>query len=165
MKIVISLFVSLIFSLQINAQTPQVPSGKPGQLPVPKLQPLAPADLIVSGFTFVSCVFNSDTKTYLVKAIVTTRNNGGLKSDKTMLQAYSKTPVGGGAWTVVGEGGNVPSIDPGHTYSAVYSFKGSAITLGGVPFDCRVKTDSGNFVTESNETNNFSSTLVVNPRR
>lgn len=163
-----SSFVVLFFiTLHVNAQTPQVPSGTPGQpqLPTPKLKPLQPADLTVSGITFVSIVHNPDTKTYLVKVIVTTRNNGQLKSVKTQLAAFTKTPSGGGSWTVMGEAGNVNAIDPGRTYSAVYSFKGSSLTIGGVPFDFRVRTDSGNFVTESDETNNYSSAIIINPRR
>ncbi len=159
--------IGLVIFMTANGQTPQIPSGTPGQpqLPIPKVKPLAPVDLSISGITFVSCVHNASTKTYLVKVIVTTRNNGGIKSAKTILDAYSKTPAGGGSWTVVGEGGNVSAIDPGGVYSAVYSFKGSALTMGGVPFDFRVKTDSRNLLTESDETNNFSATLVVNPGR
>ena len=162
----VNLFIALfLFVLQIQAQTPQVPSGNPGQpqLPIPTLQPLNPADLIVTGITFVSFVHNAATKTYVVKVIVTTRNNGALKSARTQLSASTKTPVGAGSWTVMGTG-NVNAIDPGRTYSAVYSFKGNALTIGVVPFDFRVKTDSGNLVVESDETNNHSATIVINPR-
>lgn len=165
MKAFNSFVLSFLITLQINAQTPQVPSGNPGQpqLPSPKLQPLAPADLLVTVITFVSIVHNAATKTYVVKVIVTTRNNGGLKSAKTQLTAHTKTPSGAGSWTVMGEAVNVSAIDPGKIYSAVYSFKGNALVIGGVPFDFRVKTDSGNFVAESDETNNYSATIVINP--
>ena len=163
----VNLFIALfLFVLQIQAQTPQVPSGNPRQpqLPIPTLQPLNPADLIVTGITFVSFVHNAATKTYVVKVIVTTRNNGALKSGKTQLSATIQTPVGAGSWKVMGAVGNVNAIDPGRTYSAVYSFKGNALTIGVVPFDFRVKTDSGNLVVESDETNNHSATIVINPR-
>jgi|CXWL01.1.fsa_nt_gi hypothetical protein len=167
MKYFTSILGLLFLTSQANAQIPQVPSGTPGQpqLPTPELKPLQPADLTVSGITFVSIVHNTDTKTYLVKVIVATRNTGELKSVKTRLQAFTKTPSGAGSWTVMGEAGNVNAIDPGRTYSAVYSFKGSSLTIGGVPFDFRVRTDSGNFVTESDEINNYSSAIIINPRR
>lgn len=166
MKYYTSIFYLLFLTFLTNAQIPQVPSGTPGrpQLPTPKLKPLQPADLTVSGITFVSIVHNTETKTYLVKVIVTTRNTGELKSVKTQLQAFTKTPSGAGSWAMIGEAGNVSAIDPGRTYSAVYTFKGSSLTIGGVPFDFRVRTDSGNFVTESDETNNYSSAIIINPR-
>lgn len=166
MKAFSSFAVLFLIVLHVNAQTPQVPSGNPvrPQLPIPKIQPLAPADLTVTGIIFVSFVHNVATKTYIVKVIVTTRNSGGLKSAKTQLTADTKTPSGSGSWRAMGEPGNVSGIDPGRTYSAVYSFKGNALVIGGVPFGFRVKTDSGNFVAESNETNNFSETIVINPR-
>ena len=165
MKAVTSFVILFLIVLQVNAQTPQLPTGNPGQpqLPIPKLKPLKPADLTVTGITFVSFVHNAAAKTYVVKIIVTTRNNGELKSAKTQLSASTKTPVGAGSWTVMGEAGNVNAIDPGRTYSAVYSFKANALTIGGVSFDFRVKTDSGNFVVESDETNNHSETIVINP--
>ncbi len=163
-NILIIIFLAMFFGGY--SQNPQPPSGKPGkpQLPVPKIRPLAPADLTATGITFVSIVLNNDTKIYVVKVIVTTRNNGEMRSAKTQLRAYSKTPSGAGSWTVIGDPGNVDAIDPGRSYSSVYSFKGSALVIGGVPFDFRVKTDSGNLVTESDETNNFSATIVINPR-
>lgn len=160
-------FVVLFFTaFQVNAQAPQLTSGNPGQpqLPIPTLKPLNPADLTVTGLTFVSFVHDAATKTYIVKVIVTTRNNGALKSAKTQLEAYTKTPSGTGSWAVMGEAGNVNAIDAGRVYSAVYSFKGNALTIGGVPFDFRVKTDPGNFVVESDETNNHSETIIINPR-
>ena len=64
----------------------------------------------------------------------------------------------------MGEEGIVNAIDPGKIFSAVYSFYGSVLTIGEVPFDFRVRTDSGNFVTESDETNNYSSAIIINPR-
>ena len=160
------LLVTLFTTLQATAQLPQRPSGKPGkiELPTPNIQPLKPADLLVTGITFVSIIHNTATKTYVVKVIVTIRNDGQLRSAKTQLQGNYKTPTGGGSWRVMGEAGNIPSIDPGKHYSAVYSFKESALEVGGVHFDFRIKADSGNFVTESDETNNFSEIIIIDPK-
>lgn len=152
------------FATQMNAQI-QKPTGRPGEveLPTPKIKPLNPPDLTVTGITFVSIELTPQ-KYYIIKVIATTKNNGQLKSVKTQLQGYFKTPSGGGTWKECGSAGNVSSIDPGKTYSAVYTFKASALEVGGIPFDFRVKTDSGNFVAETDETNNFSEVIIVSPR-
>lgn len=166
MKNFISFLLFFAFSFSVNAQTPQVPSGTPGrqQLPTPNIRPLAPADLSITNLTFVSIVFNADTKTYIVKVIATIKNNGEIQSLKTQVQAYTKTPSGSGSWNVMGEKGNVLAIDPGKSFSSVYSFKGSALDIGTVQFDFRLKVDPGEIVTESDETNNYSAVLVINPR-
>lgn len=153
------------FAMNIVAQTPQVPTGTPGerQLPVPKLKPLAPPDLIVTVITFVSIVFNADTKKYTIRIIATTKNKGQVQSAKTQLQAYTKKTSG--SWIVMGSAGNVKIIDPGKIYSAVYIFEGIELPIGREPFEFRVKTDSGNFIAESDETNNYSETIVITPSR
>lgn len=153
------------FAMNIVAQTPQVPTGTPGerQLPIPTLKPLAPPDLIVTVITFVSIVLNPDTKKYTIRIIATTKNNGQVQSAKTQLEAYTKKTSG--SWTLMGSAGNVRFIDPGKIYSAVYTFTGSALAIGSSPFEFRVKTDSGNFVAESDETNNYSETIVITPSR
>lgn len=164
----ISSFVILfsLFFTRATAQTPQVPAGNPGkpQLPTPKIQPLQPADLIVSGITLVSAVLNPDTKMYVVKVIVTTKNIGLQQAVKTQLSGFIQKPSVG-SWKLMSDPGNVKYIDPGKTYSAVYSFSKSSLEMGVGPFEFRAKTDSGNFVTEADEENNFSETISINPRR
>lgn len=164
-KFILSLFFIPLWC-QLSAQTLPVPSGTPGrpQLPTPQVQPLAPADLIITNLTFVSIVFNADTKTYVVKVIATIKNTGPVQSYKTQIQAHTKTPSGGGSWKVMVGKENVPAINPGKTFSSVYSFKGSLLDIGSVHFDFRLKVDPGEFVTESDETNNYSSILIIDPR-
>ncbi|MEO5945241.1 MAG: CARDB domain-containing protein [Chitinophagaceae bacterium] len=151
---------------QINAQTPKVPTGTPGKLPLPNVNPnpLVPADLVITNLTFVSIVFNVEAKTYVVKVIATIRNNGGVQSNKTQLQAYTKTPAGSGSWKIMGGKVNMPVLDPNKTYSSVYSFKGSVVEIGSVLFDFRLRVDPSGLVTESNVSNNYSDILVINPR-
>ena len=161
-----SLFAFVFFSaLQTFAQTPQRPSGQPGKvaLPTPKIQPIKPADLLVTTISFVSIVNNADTKTYTIRVTATIRNNGGLQSAKTQLEAYTRTPSGGTSWKEISTLVNIPAINPGQTFSSTFSFKGSQLTIGAVPFDFKVKADAANLVSESEETNNFSASIVINP--
>ena len=166
MKIPGLLLLCISFAIKVNTQTPQVPIGEPGknQLPTPKIKPLLPADLSITSLTFVSIEFNAEAKTYLVKVIATIKNDGGVQSNKTQIQANTKTPSGGGSWKVMGEKLNVPYIDAGKSFSSVYSFKGTVIDIGTGRFDFRLRVDPDQFVAESDETNNYSSILIINPR-
>ncbi|MBK7289070.1 MAG: hypothetical protein IPI78_01810 [Chitinophagaceae bacterium] len=166
MKKLIILLVIFFCTTQINAQIPQVPKGTPGKQSLPNVnpRPLVPADLVITNLTFVSIVFNVDAKTYVVKVIATIRNNGGVQSNKTMLQAYTKTPSGSGSWKIMGGKVNMPVLDPAKTYSSVYSFKGSVVEIGSVLFDFRLRVDPDGLVVESNASNNYSSILEINPR-
>lgn len=166
MKKLIVLLVIVFGMTHINAQIPKVPTGTPGKQPLPNVnpRPLVPADLVITNLTFVSIVFDVDAKTYVVKVIATIRNNGGVQSNKTMLQAYTKTPAGSGSWKVMGGKVNMPVLDPAKTYSSVYSFKGSVLDIGSVLFDFRLRVDPDGLVVESNVSNNYSSILEINPR-
>jgi hypothetical protein len=160
------LAISVLFlAITAHSQTPQVPTGNPGkpQLPVPKIKPLKPADLVVSGLTFVSITLQPD-KMYLIRVIGTVRNNGELKSSKTKLGAQYATPSGNSSWKTVGESFNIAAIDPGGSTSAVWTFKGSALAIGALRFDFRLRVDADNFVAEADETNNYSIVINITPR-
>lgn len=166
MKIFGLLFLILSFTTQINSQTPQVPTGEPGknQLPTPKVKPLAPADLIITNLTFVSIVFNADVKTYVVKVIASIKNEGEVPANKTQVQAFTKNASSSGNWKVMGEKLNVPYIEAGKSFSSVYTFKGSLLDIGTGRFDFRLKVDPGEIVMESDEFNNYSDIIIIDPR-
>lgn len=128
------------------------------------LSKLSPADVEVSAISFRSIVFDSRSKIFLIKVFVTIKNNADIKSPKTELEAYTKSPASGGVWKGLNSLQNVPVIEPGKTYSAEYTFKGSLSTIGSVAFDFFLKIDPKGLIAELDEINNSSKSIVINPR-
>lgn len=122
------------------------------------------ADLVITEISFISIYFDVSSKTYLVKVIVVIRNAGTEASIKTKIEAYTKPSDGTGSWKVMGNAANIPAINPGSSYKSEFSFKESILSVGTVSFDLRVKIDPKNMVAESDKKNNYSESILINPR-
>lgn len=162
MKIIIATgFLLTVFSS--SAQNPVLPpDSKPGQLPAPKVKMLTKPDLFVTGISFVSLTKDGDFSN--VRVSVTIKNAGGLRVGETKLRgenawARDGRPVG---WKRMNESLNVASIDPGKSITAEYIFRVDGFTAA-KKFAVKVFVDATRLITESNETNNYSTNLIIAP--
>lgn len=152
-------FFLVAFDFQASAGAFRCSEGLRGQ---EKIFP--PADLSVNEISFISIYFDVNKMTYLVKVAVTIRNEGTLTSEKTKIGAYTKSADSPGSWKIMGTAINIPAISPGGSYKSEFSFKESILSVGTVSFDFRIKVDPGNSVTESDKMNNYSKSILINPR-
>lgn len=147
----------------LNAWTPES-TIKRNEIAATQANVLPAADLVITEISFVSLYFDVTSKTYLVKVVAVIRNNGKFASGKTQLEAQTKPSEGSGSWKVMGNNVNIPAISSGSNYKSEFSFKGSILLVGTATFDFRLKVDPRTVVAESDETNNFSKSIVINPR-
>ena len=77
------------------------------------------------------------------------------------LKAWVKTATG--SWVSFGLLANISAINPGETVTADYSFKDREKVVSSGPFDLKIQVDHGNTTRESNETNNYSTIIHINP--
>jgi hypothetical protein len=163
MKIVF--FATLIFLTTFNciAQTPHLPANppNPNQHDIPKLHVLTPADLQVTTVSVVSFVHNADSKSYVFKLSISTKNFGETRTAPVKLKVWVK-PASGGEWKSFGGLVSLPAMGSGQTVSGEYVFKDLEKIVGASLFDVKVQADHGNATPESNESNNYSAAVRIN---
>lgn len=124
----------------------------------------ASADLVITEISFVSIYFDVNSRTYLVKVAAVIRNKGKFASGGTQLEAQTKPSEGSGSWKVMGNNVNIPALNSGSSFKSEFSFKESVLSVGTVSFDFRVRIDPRSVVAESDKTNNYSKSILINPR-
>ncbi len=162
MKRLLFLVISAL-SIHSFSQTPTLPPGtKPGQLPAPRLQPLPKADLLVTAISFVSMTNGSGYK--LVTMSVTIKNAGGINTPVTKLKGENAWARDGrpDGWKRMNESIDVQPINPGSSITMECTFRVDLATAS-KKFAVRVITDVSGLVTESNENNNRSNHVIINP--
>lgn len=147
----------------LNAQVLQKPSGQPGKvnLPVPKIQPLTPADLLITDISLVSAVMKTDTKLILVTVRITVKNAGQTASPASILGASAKGQPQGSIWVDAGNTVPLQALNGAQVCSKEVTFKLPAASITERQFNFRVLADAGARVQESNENNNYSQGILI----
>ncbi|MEP6713343.1 MAG: CARDB domain-containing protein [Ferruginibacter sp.] len=168
LKLLLLLFFTVIL-LQATAQTPQVPKGTPGKVPLPspKLQPLKP-DLQFVSARVVSVTEVASRHIFEVKLLITYKNAGAVATGTGFyldLQSQYGTTSGGTDYSIIGSRANLHPLAAGQTRSEVWVFAKDITALGRGTHRCIVRIDCTNRIAESNEDNNNSDLFnIVIPR-
>ncbi len=155
------LLLAMLINAGVSAQ--RLPTGQPGQriLPTPKIQPLKPADLIVTEFSLVSAARNRATKNVQVVVRVTVKNNGAQQATGTVLKG-SATKEMSIPWAVLDGLVKINKLGPGESATTTCTFvygKGPVENLQRFYF--RVRADALNDIAESDEQNNYSEGILI----
>lgn len=143
------------------AQTPQLPNGNP-QLPAPKnLKVVAPPDLSITEVRLISATGWSDS--WDIRLFVTIKNNGGLIAAESKVRAYVQDASGSAtSWKTFVDLPKIPAINPGQSVTTEIRYFDKAWVMHKIrSINLKLKADAGSVVTESNENNNESSTLLI----
>jgi hypothetical protein len=163
----ILLLIAFIFSAVISGfgQTPQLPSNPPNpnqrDIDPKKLRLLKPADLQVTAVSVTGFLHSASSGAYTFTLSISTKNFGDARTNAVKLRAWVKTATG--TWKAFGGLITLTAINGGQTISGEYSFKDLEKLVSSGPFDVKVQADHGNYTTESNETNNYSTIIRINP--
>jgi len=133
------------------------------QLPNPRINTVAKADLVITAFSFVS--ITPETNFSWVRISVTIKNAGNLRVGNTTLKGEGKSLVATpttNRWVSVGPIQTVDPVNPGQSVTSEYLFKVNR-ELAYKRFAIRVSADAGSIVQETNERNNTSAEVIINP--
>ena len=160
-------FISLmIFSATANSQTPQIPSGKPGKVPLPNpaLQALKP-DLIITGINNVVITEQPSSHNFLITMRVTVKNQGPVTANGSYLDLRSRfgTTSGGTDYSVIGDKVWYGTLYRGESRGVKISFTKDVTELGRARLECVLRIDCENHIAESNEDNNQSTFFYITP--
>jgi CARDB len=165
MKKLLTTMLTGVACIAALAQNPQLPAGsKPGQLPLPALKPLQPADLVITDISIVEAVYDINWK---VKISVTVKNQGQLIAAKTIIKAQAqKTTPANSPWKDFGYTVAIIPLKPKESVTKEFLFIDHGNEMYKLrQFNLKLTADSRNEVTESNETNNASSVLAISSSR
>jgi hypothetical protein len=155
MKKYLLLIICGIIFISAYSQNPQLPN--------PRINTVAKADLVITAINFIS--IKRETTFSWLRISVTIKNTGDLRTGNTTLKGESKSLVSGSLpnrWESLSPVQSVISINPGQSVTKEYLFKVSN-TMAHKKFAIKVIADSGNVADESNERNNTSAELIINP--
>ena len=166
--ILLCIFFLFFFILKSTAQFhPQVPKGKPGEIPLPTIKNpriLLP-DIEITGIEVVSIEERADHKFYSTIR-VTYRNNGpGTMARSVILRLFSifEARAGGTDYTQIGSNCVVHPIAPGESRTDEWLFYKDVTLMGRQPLQCFFLIDPTNLVQETNEENNRSGNFTLTP--
>lgn len=176
MKIFTVCFICLIYCCMISSAQIGDPSrintsGKKNVDPA-RLEVVRPADLQVTELRLLSLRYEVVTiprgdvgsgRYVIARVSVSIKNFGGLSAPGSRMVAELKGGAVGSTWTVPQGRVEVSTVNPGQSLSTEYSFyiPSTLMEKGVVQF--RVKADFSNAVRESNETNNYSAIISLDP--
>ncbi len=157
----------ILFSIKINAQTPQLPAGEPGKLPLPtpKIKPLKP-DLKFISSRVVSVVEDVSRHLFETTLSITLKNEGSVAtSTGFFLDLRSKygTTSGGTNYSMIGSLANIRVMAAGETRTVEYVFAKDISAMGRARLQCIIRIDATNVVNEINEENNSSTFFYITP--
>jgi hypothetical protein len=162
-------FIKIIFfgftGMVAAAQSPQLPAGsKPGQLPLPQVKPLLPADLVITGIDVVEAVYDRNWK---VKVSVTIKNQGELIAPKTILKAQAQKIIPSNSpWKDFGYTVAVIPLRPKESATKEFLFIDHENIMYKLrQFNLKLMADIRNEASESDETNNVSAILSISSSR
>jgi hypothetical protein len=162
--------LSLLLTVLMNALHSQTlhpslpPAGQAGKNPLPNPTPRLPqpADLQITGFSFVSAEFMTNAKSEYVKLNVTVQNTGQTKAPATRIVAFFQNGDGTGGWKQFDNILDVPVINAGQSFSTVYSFKALSTSIGNLrKINVYAEADASHAVNEISETNNSSNHILI----
>jgi subtilase family serine protease len=166
MKNLLYCIALLLLSVNTSAQTPQVPSGKPGRVPLPNPTLHAPKpDLIITAMNTLSITEQPATHTFLITMRVTVKNVGAVTANGSYLDLRSSygTTSGGTDYSRIGEKVFWGTLYRGESRSVRVSFSKDITALGRARLECFLRIDCDNTVAESNEDNNGWPAFYVTP--
>jgi len=160
MKKIIVFALTVFATLFLHAQTPQVPSGQPGKLPLPapKLKPLK-ADLIFISSRVVSVVEVAGRHIFETTISITLKNQGSVATSTGFfldLRNRYGTTSGGTDYSMIGALANIRPMTAGETRTVEYVFAKDITTMGRGRHECVIRLDCTSLIPESNEENNTS---------
>ena len=169
MKKFIVFTILIAAALFVKAQTPQVPSGQPGKLPLPapKFQPLKP-DLKFISSSVISVVEDATRHLFETTISITIKNQGAVATGTGFfldLRSKYGTTSGGTDYSMIGTNANVLQMAAGETRTVEYVFAKDITTMGRARLQCIIRIDPQNNIAESNEENNTSSFFDITPPR
>ncbi len=152
--------VFTVILLQAAAQTPQVPKGTPGKvpLPTPTIQPPKP-DLQFISARVVSVTEVASRHIFEIKLLITYKNAGSVATPTRFfldLQSQYGTTSGGTDYSIIGSKAYLQTLAAGRTRSEIWVFAKDITALGRSTHRCMVRIDCSNDIAESNEDNNNS---------
>ncbi len=167
MKTFISFFILVLASIQLTAQTPQVPTGQPGKisLPAPKLKALKP-DLKFISSRVISIVEVPARHLFETTLSITLKNQGSVAtSTGFFLDLRSKfgTASGGTDYSMIGALASIHTLTAGETRTVEYVFAKDITTMGRARLQCIIRLDPTNLIAESDEENNNSGFFYITP--
>ncbi len=161
----LSLLMLLMCSLTAQTLKPAVtPTGQAGRIPLPNPTPhlLQPADLQITGFSFVSAELVRAAKSEYIKLNVTVQNTWQTKAPATHIVAFFQNGDGTGGWKQFDNILDVPAINAGQSYSAVYTFKVLGTSIGNAKkLNVYAEADASHQINEISETNNSSNHILI----
>ncbi len=168
MKAVSSLIALFLISLQVNAQTPQVPSGTPGKLPQQnfKPKPFKPDIKFISS-RVISVIEDADRHLFETTISVTLKNQGVATATGFYLDLRSRygTASGGIDYSIIGSLATIHSMAAGETRTVEYVFAKDITAMGRARLQCMIRADATNIITEADEENNKSAFFYITPPR
>ena len=164
MKAVSSLIALFLIFLQVNAQTPQVPSGTPGKTPKQnfKPKPFKPDIKFISS-RVISVVEDADRHLFETTISVTLKNQGAATPTGFYLDLRSRygTASGGIDYSIIGSLATIHSMAAGETRTVEYVFAKDITAMGRARLQCMIRADATNIITEADEENNKSAFFYI----
>jgi hypothetical protein len=169
--ILLCILLILFSVIKSSAQFhPQVPKGRPGEVPLPtpqNLHVLLP-DIEITGIEVVGIEERAADHKFYSTIRVTYRNNGqGAMGRSVYLRLFSifEARAGGTDYTQIGSNCVVRPIPPGESRTDEWLFYKDITLMGRAPLQCFFTIDATNLVAETNEENNRSENFTLTPPR
>lgn len=170
MKVISSIIILVLISLQINAQTPQEPTGTPGRPPVQnfKPKPLKPDIKFISS-RVISVVEDAGRHLFETTISITLKNQGGIATTTGFyldLRSRYGTTSGGTDYSMIGALATIHSMAAGETKTVEFVFAKDITAMGRARLECIIRVDATNIIAETDEENNKSPFFYITlPRR
>jgi CARDB len=167
MKRNILFLLCLFISITLIAQAPKLSATQAGKPPLvtPKIPPVKPADLSVTGIQLVTAEKIAGDKSVALHIKITIKNNGQVDAAATKIAGAFQKDAQSPSWAEVSELVDFPVIKGGQsvTKDCIFKILISSIDAGHAvhSFNFRVKADVMNTVKESDENNNFSQGILI----
>jgi CARDB len=159
MKKIVSLLIAFFISAIAMSQSVQTPVNT--EKPAPKnLRLLQKADLTITQINIVSATGqNTD---WDVRLSVTIKNSGGIITPKFKIRGFAQNAAAAAnPWKNFGDI-EFPAVGPGQSVTREIRFLDKPWVMHKIPqFNLRLKADGTNLISESNETNNEASPLLI----
>lgn len=161
MKTLVTFATAIVVSTVVNAQTPQLPAGKP-QVPAPKiLKVITKADLVITNVSVVSATGWTDR--WDIRLSVTIKNNGGLATRACTIRAIAQDAGNASnPWKNFVDLPVIAVVNPGQSLTTEIRYLDKAWVMHKIKsINLKLKVDAANTVDESNETNNESTIIQI----
>ena len=132
-----------------------------GAITVPAQFSAVKPDLRVEELSLVSVTRDAAKKMVCIQVLIRVKNIGKAPSGEYQIAAYYNSPPGHPKESRINDAIIVPATAPGASFVKVYRFMEPEKEIRNRFFDFRIKADDRNKVIESDEYNNYSSSLSL----